>query len=78
MDKIPMTKREKFGIIISIFLMLVGLAGMIYAGVMQCILSYQKFGIILNTEKIIIPHISLVGFAGVIPITIGYLMLDKI
>ena len=60
--------------IIAIFLILIGFVAICYAGIMQMVLSYNLYGIILNTDAIIIPHISLLGYFGIIPLCIGRIM----
>ena len=63
--------KEKLKIILSIALFLIGLAGIMYAVIMQAILCYEKFGVIINSENLIIPHLSLLGWLGVIPLGIS-------
>ena len=63
-------------IILFVILLLIGLGGIIYAGVMQMILCYQKFGVIINSQHLIIPHLSLLGYLGIIPLSFGWLVLE--
>lgn len=62
--------------ILGVITLLVGLAGVVYAGVMQMILCYQKFGVIISSENLIIPHLSLLGYLGIIPLSVGWFILD--
>ena len=68
--------REVGKTILFVILLLIGLGGIIYAGVMQMILCYQKFGIIINSKHLIIPHLSLLGYLGVIPLTFCWAILN--
>lgn len=61
-------------VIIGVILILIGFISICYAGIMQMVLSYNLYGIILNTDAIIIPHISLLGYLGIIPLCIGRVM----
>lgn len=63
--------KETLKLILSIALCLIGLGGVIYAIVMQSILCYEKFGVIFSSDVLIIPHLSLLGWLGVIPMGIG-------
>ena len=65
--------------ILGLIIMLIGLGGIIYSCVMQMILCYEKFGVIIGGQNtsIIIPHISLLGLLGIIPMGIGYLIISK-
>lgn len=62
--------------ILGITILLIGLAGIVYAGVMQMILCYEKFGVIINSKHLIIPHLSLLGYLGIIPLSIGWFIFD--
>lgn len=66
--------KETLKLILSITLFLIGLAGIIYAIVMQAVLCYEKFGVIISSDAIIIPHLSLLGYLGVIPMGIGFIV----
>ena len=68
--------KEKYILVFAIILILIGLAGIVYAGVMQMILCYQKFGVIINSEHLIIPHLSLLGYFGIIPLLVGWFIFD--
>ena len=74
-----MAKKEKIKrimlIVFGILLILIGLAGILYAGIEQMILCYQKLGVIINREHLIIPDLSLLGYLGIIPLTIGWVIL---
>ncbi len=61
--------------ILGIATLLIGLAGIVYAGVMQMILCYNMCGVIINTSHIIIPHLSLLGYLGIIPLSIGWVII---
>ena len=63
-------------VILAITLILIGLAGIIYSGVMQMILCYQKFGVIISSEHFFIPHLSLLGNLGIIPLAIGWIVIQ--
>ena len=63
-------------VIIGVILILIGFISICYAGIMQMVLSYNLYGIFLNTDAIIIPHISLLGYLGIIPLSIGRVMLN--
>lgn len=60
-------------IIIGIVLFVIGLAGLLYAGITQMSLSIQMYGAVF--EHVMIPHISLLGWLGLIPLCIGWCML---
>ena len=62
--------------ILLISLLVIGLAGIIYAGVMQMILCYQKFGVVISSEHFFIPHLSLLGYLGIIPLSIGSFLIQ--
>lgn len=64
-----------FYYIIAIALAIIGTISTVYAIVMQVVLSYQKFGVII-TENIIIPDWSLLGVLGIIPLVIAGIMLE--
>lgn len=67
-----MKKSIKIKLIIGIILLVIGFAGIIYSIVMQGILQYQKFGVLIGgSTEIFIPHISNLGFIGAIPAGIG-------
>lgn len=61
--------------ILGIILILIGLGGILYAGIEQCILCYEKFGVIIDTKHILIPHLSLLGYLGVIPLCVGWVFI---
>lgn len=61
---------KKFKWIFVILLTIFSLGCVIYAGVMQCVLSYEKFGVIFSGESIFIPDKSAwwyLGAIGLIP-----------
>lgn len=58
----------------AIVLFLIGAAAVIYAQVMQCILSYHKFGVIIS-EHIFIPHWSAWFYFGIIPTAVAAIMM---
>ena len=62
-------------LIFSFILMIIGLGGILYAGIMQMILCYNLYGVIINQQHLIIPHISLLGYFGIIPFSIGSIMI---
>lgn len=64
-----------FYYIIAITLAIIGIVSTGYAIIMQFVLSYQKFGVII-TENIIIPDWSLLGYLGIIPIAISWTMFE--
>lgn len=64
-----------FYYIIAIALAIIGTISTVYAIVMQVVLSYQKFGVIIN-GNIIIPDWSLLGFLGIIPLVIAGIILE--
>lgn len=64
-----------FYYIIAIALVIIGTISTVYAIVMQVVLSYQKFGVIIN-GNIIIPDWSLLGLLGIIPLIIAGIMLE--
>ena len=64
-----------FYYIIAIALAIIGTISTVYAIVMQVVLSYQKFGVIIN-GNIIIPDWSLLGLLGIIPLIIAGIILE--
>lgn len=67
--------REAWKLVLFLALVIIGLAGIIYAIVMQMILCYQKFGFVISSENFFIPHISLLGYLGVIPLAVSYFVI---
>ena len=57
---------KKIKVILFILLTLFSLGCVIYAGVMQCVLCYEKFGVIFNNEYVFIPDKSAWWFLGAI------------
>lgn len=57
---------KKIKFILFILLTVFSLGCVIYAEVMQCVLSYEKFGVIFNNDSIFIPDKSAWWFLGVI------------
>lgn len=64
-----------FYYIMAIALAVIGTVSTVYAIIMQVVLSYQKFGVIIN-GNIIIPDWSLLGLLGIIPLIIAGIMLE--
>lgn len=64
-----------FYYIMAIALAVIGTVSTVYAIIMQFVLSYQKFGVII-TENIIIPDWSLLGLLGIILLVIAGIMLE--
>lgn len=60
---------------LSIFLMLVGLGFIFWASVYQAVLIYERTGFIYLGDDLIIIHWSLLGYLGLIPLGIGYLLM---
>ena len=61
---------RKIKLILFILLTLFSFGCIIYASVMQCVLSYEKFGVIFNSETVFIPDKSAwwyLGGIGLIP-----------
>lgn len=63
-------------IVFGVLLILIGLAGILYAGIEQMILCYQKFGVIISSEHLIIPDLSLLGYLGIIPLSMGWVIVE--
>lgn len=61
--------------ILAILFLIGGIACVAYAGVMQMILCYQKFGVIISSEHFFIPHWSAWFYSGIVPMITGYVML---
>ena len=57
---------KKIKLILFILLTLFSLGCVIYASVMQCVLCYEKFGVIFNSNDIFIPDKSAWWYLGVI------------
>ena len=66
--------RSKLLFILAILFLIGGFGCVVYAGVMQMILCYQKFGAII-TENLFIPHWSAWFYFGAVPMITGYVML---
>ena len=73
-----MPKKEKIKrimlIVCGVLLILIGIAGILYAVIEQMILCYQKFGVIISREQLIIPDLSLLGYLGIIPLSMGWVI----
>lgn len=73
-----MAKKEKIKrimlIVFGVLLILIGLVGILYAVIEQMILCYQKFGVIISSEHLIIPDLSLLGYLGIIPLSMGWVI----
>lgn len=58
------------------FVVILAIAGtccVLYATIMQCVLCYEKFGVIFNSDDFFIPHKSAwfyLGGIGLVPITV--------
>lgn len=61
--------------ILAILFLIGGFACVVYAGVMQMILCYQKFGVIISSEHFFIPHWSAWFYSGYLLMVAGYVML---
>lgn len=62
--------RRKIEWILMVALFLFSLGCVIYASVMQCVLSYEKYGVIFSEGNVFIPHESAwwyLGGLGIIP-----------
>lgn len=57
---------KKIKMILFILLTIFSLGCVIYAGVMQCVLCYEKFGVVYNSDYVFIPDKSAWGFLGII------------
>jgi hypothetical protein len=60
--------------IIGIILCLIGLGSIICAGVFQQVLCYQMFGVVF--EKMFIPHWSALFYLGIVPLCVGWAMVQ--
>lgn len=60
---------------LSIFLILVGLGLIFGASIYQAVLIYERTGFIYLGDDLIILHWSLLGYLGLIPLGIGYLLM---
>lgn len=67
--------RGTWKLVLFVALIIIGLVGIIYATVMQMILCYQKFGFVISSKNFFIPHISLLGYLGVIPFAVSYFVI---
>lgn len=63
-DKQKQGRKFLFLFIIAVILILFATICVIYATIMQSILSYEKFGVIFNSETIFIPHESAWWYLG--------------
>ena len=64
--------KEKIKAICAIILFFISFAAVLYAIIMQFVLSFEYYGVII-TRNIIIPHLSLLGLLGIIPMyLVGY------
>ena len=70
---------RNFKLILLILLTVFSLGCVIYAGVMQCILCYEKFGVVFSSAHIFIPDKSAWWFLGAIGLIPAYIWaeLDK-
>ena len=70
---------KNFKLILLILLTVFSLGCVIYAGVMQCILCYEKFGVIFNGDGVFIPDKSAWWYLGAIGLIPAYVLaeLDK-
>lgn len=62
-------------LVLSIFLMLVGLGFIFWASGYQAYLIYERNGFIYLGDDLITIHWSLLGYLGLIPLGIGYLLM---
>ena len=60
--------------IIGIILCLIGLSSIICAVVWQQTLCYQMFGVVF--EKVFIPHWSALFYLGIVPLCVGWAMVQ--
>ncbi len=66
---------EKIKNIFAVVLFVAGLICVLYALIMQWVLMYQQFGVIFEgAVTVIIPHKSLFGLLGLIPMGVGLLL----
>ena len=74
-----MSKKEKIKrimlLVCGIVLILIGVAGILYAVIGQMALCYQKFGAIISTKHLIVPDLNLLGYLGIIPLSLGQVIL---
>lgn len=56
-------------IIIAVILFVLGFLSLVFACIMQCVVSVQMFGVVL--KQVFIPHWSAWFFFGAIPMLIG-------
>lgn len=63
---------------LSIFLMLLGLGFIFWASGYQAYLIYERTGFIYLGDDLIIIHWSLLGYLGIIPLGIGYLLMKHL
>lgn len=68
---------KKIKLILFILLTVVSLGCVIYAAVMQCVLSYEKFGVIFNMDYVFIPDKSAWGYLGVIGLIPAWVWFEK-
>ena len=61
--------------VLSIFLMLLGLGFILWASGYQAYLIWDRSGLIYLGDDLIIPHWSLLGYLGLIPLGIGYILM---
>ena len=57
---------KKIKWILVILLTVFSLGCVIYASVMQCVLCYEKFGVVFNSDNIFIPDKSAWWYLGII------------
>jgi len=67
--------RDKLRIAFGVLLLLIGIGCILYAGIMQMVLCYQKFGVIISSEHFFIPHWSAWFYFGIIPFATGNVIL---
>ena len=61
-------------IIIGIILLAIGFVCVLVAGIWQQVLCFQMFGVVF--EHIFIPHISALLYLGIIPLCVGWCMVQ--
>ena len=64
---------KKIKMILFILLTIFSLGCVIYAGVMQFVLCYEKFGVVFNSDYVFIPDKSAWGFLGIIGLIPAYI-----
>jgi hypothetical protein len=63
-QEVKEVKKLKF--ILLMVLTVLSIGCVVYAEVMQCVLCYEKYGVIFNSDYVFIPDKSAWGFLGLI------------